>query len=148
VQIVTVFGGTGFLGRRIVRHVHDKGFSVRIASRRPNPSSGDDPQLPSIAADIYDGPSIARAVAGAFGVVNAVSLYVEHGTETFDAMHVTAAERLANEARKAGVESLVHISGIGADTQSPSPYIRARGQGERDLWRGDSDPTSRAVRPR
>ena len=56
---------------------------------------------------------------------------VERGTETFDAMHVTAAERLAraNEARKAGVESLVHISGIGADAQSPSPYIRAPGQG-------------------
>ena len=129
-QIVTVFGGTGFLGRRIVRHLHEKGFSVRIASRRPNPSNGDDPQLRSIAADIYEGPSIARAVVGAFGVVNAVSLYVGRGTETFDAMHVTAAERLANEARKAGVESLVHISGIGADTQSPSPYIRARGRGE------------------
>ena len=112
-QIVTVFGGTGFLGRRIVRHLHDKGFSVRIASRRPNPSSGDDPQLRSIAADIYEGPSIARAVAGAFGVVNAVSLYVERGTETFDAMHVTAAERLANEARKAGVEfsSTSQVSG-------------------------------------
>jgi uncharacterized protein YbjT (DUF2867 family) len=130
VQIVTVFGGTGFLGRRIVRHLHDKGFFVRTASRRPNPSSGDDPQLRSIAADIYDGPSIARAVAGAFGVVNAVSLYVERGTETFDAMHVMAAERLANEARKAGVEYLVHISGIGADEQSSSPYIRARGRGE------------------
>ena len=70
-------------------------FSVRIASRRPNPSSGDDPQLRSIAADIYERSSVARAVAGAFGVVNAVSLYVERGTETFDAMHVRAAERLA-----------------------------------------------------
>ena len=129
VQIVTVFGGTGFLGRWIVRHLHDKGFFVRIASRRPNPSSGDDLQLRSIAADIYDGPSIARAVAGAFGVVNAVSLYVERGTETFDAMHVMAADRVA-KARKAGVEYLVHISGIGADAQSPSPYISARGRGE------------------
>ena len=129
-QIVTVFGGTGFLGRRIVRDLHDKGFSVRIASRRPNPSSGDDPQLRFITADIYEGPAIARAVAGAFGVVNAVSLYVERPTETFDAIHVMAAERLANEARKAGVERLVHISGIGADAQSPSPYIRARGRGE------------------
>ena len=129
-QIVTVFGGTGFLGRRIVRHLHDKGLSVRIASRHPNPSSGDDPQLRSIAADIYEVPAIARAVAGAFGVVNAVSLYVERRTETFDAIHVMAAERLANEARKAGVERLVHISGIGADAQSPSPYIRARGRGE------------------
>ena len=129
-QIVTVFGGTGFLGRRIVRDLHDKGFSVRIASRRPNPSSGDDPQLRSIAADICEGPAIGRAVAGAFGVVNAVSLYVERRTETFDAIHVMAAERLANEARKAGVERLVHISGIGVDAQSPSPYIRARSRGE------------------
>jgi len=60
-----MFGGTGFLGRRIVRHLHDKGFSVRIASRRPSPSSGDDPQLRSIAADIHERPSIASAIAGA-----------------------------------------------------------------------------------
>ena len=63
-------------------------------------------------------------------MVNAVSLYVARGKETFHAVHVAAAERLANEARKAGVERLVQISGIGADAQSPSPYIRARGQGE------------------
>ncbi len=130
VQTVTVFGGTGFLGRRIVRHLHEKGYSVRIASRHPNSSSGDDPQLRSIAADIHDRQSIASAVAGAFGMVNAVSLYVERGIETFHAVHVAAAERLAKEARKAGVECLVQISGIGADAQSPSPYIRARGQGE------------------
>jgi len=130
VQIVTVFGGTGFLGRRIVRHLHDKGFSVRVASRRPNPSSGDNPQLRSIAADIHEGPSITSAVAGAIGVVNAVSLYVERGKDTFRAVHVAAAERLANESRQAGVEYLVQISGIGADPNSSSPYIRARGQGE------------------
>ena len=60
-------------------------------------------------------PSIARAVAGAFGVVNAVSLYVERGTETFDAMHVTAAERLANEARKAppSLPPVVLVSAVG-----------------------------------
>jgi uncharacterized protein YbjT (DUF2867 family) len=130
VQIVTVFGGTGFLGRRIVRHLHDQGFSVRVASRRPNLSSGNGPQLRSIAADIHDRPSIVNAVAGAFGVVNAVSLYVERGKETFHTVHVAAAARLADEARKAGVERLVQISGIGADAQSPSPYIRARGEGE------------------
>jgi uncharacterized protein YbjT (DUF2867 family) len=130
VQVVTVFGGTGFLGRRIVSHVRDKGFSVRIASRRPKRSSGDDPELRSIAADIRERQSIATAVEGAFGVVNAVGLYVERGTETFHAVHVVAAERVAEEARKAGVKRLVHISGIGADAHSSSPYIRARGQGE------------------
>ena len=130
VQIVTVFGGTGFLGRRIVRHLHDKGYSVRIASRHPNLPSGDDPQLRPIAANIHDRQSIASAIAGAFGVVNAVSLYVARGKETFHTVHVAAAERLAIEARKTGVERFVQISGIGADAQSPSPYIRARGQGE------------------
>jgi NADH dehydrogenase len=133
VQVVTVFGGTGFLGRRIVRHVRDKGFSVRIASRRPKRSSGDDPELRSIAADIRERQSIATAVEGAFGVVNAVSLYVERGTETFHAVHVVAAEQVAEEARKAGVERLVHISGIGADAHSSSPYIRARGEGEQSV---------------
>jgi uncharacterized protein YbjT (DUF2867 family) len=130
VQVATVFGGTGFLGRRIARHVRDKGFSVRVASRRPTRSSGNDPELRSIAADIRERQSIATAVEGAFGVVNAASLYVERGTETFHAVHVVAAERVAEEARKAGVEHLVHISGIGADAHSSSPYIRARGQGE------------------
>ena len=130
VQIVTVFGGTGFLGRRIVRHLHDKGYSVRIASRHPNPPSGDDPQLRAIATNIHDRQSIVSAIAGAFGVVNAVSLYVARGKETFHTVHVAAAERLAHEARKAGVERFVQISGIGTDAQSPSPYIRARGQGE------------------
>jgi uncharacterized protein YbjT (DUF2867 family) len=128
-QLVTVFGGTGFLGRRIVRHLHDKGFAVRIASRHP-PTGDGDPRLQHIAADIREEGPVAAAVAGAFGVVNAVSLYTERGKETFHAMHVAAAERLAEEARKAGVERLVQISGIGADAQSRSRYIRARGQGE------------------
>jgi uncharacterized protein YbjT (DUF2867 family) len=129
-RLVTVFGGTGFLGRRIVGHLRAEGFAVRVASRHPKPQEGDDPQLSSIAADIHDASSINTAVAGGFGVVNAVSLYAERGRETFQAVHVAAAERLANAARKAGVERLVQISGIGADAKSGSPYIRARGQGE------------------
>ena len=130
VQIVTVFGGIGFLGRRIVRHLHEKGYFVRIASRHPSPPRGDVPQLRSIAADIHERTSVASAIAGAFGVVNAVSLYVARGKETFHTVHVAAAQRLANEAHKAGVESFVQISGIGADSESRSHYIRARGEGE------------------
>jgi uncharacterized protein YbjT (DUF2867 family) len=125
-QSVTVFGGTGFLGRRIVRQLHDKGFAVRIASRHASLATGDDPQMQHMVADIRDERSIATAVAGAFGVVNAVSLYVERANETFQAVHVAAAERLAVEARKAGAERFVQISGIGADAASSSAYIRAR----------------------
>ena len=63
-------------------------------------------------------------------MVNAVSLYLERGTETFHALHVKAAERLARQAQRAGVERLVHVSGIGADAASGSPYIRSRDEGE------------------
>ena len=133
-RTVAVFGGTGFLGRRVVRHLRKRGFSVRIATRHPNGGAGlfalDDPQLQSVEADINDGQSVARALAGAYGVVNAVSLYVEHGTETFHSLHVECAQRLATQARQAGVERLVHVSGIGADVASPSLYVRKRGEGE------------------
>ena len=69
-------------------------------------------------------------LAGAYGAVNAISLYVEHGTETFHSLHVECAQRLATQARQAGVERLVHVSGIGADVASPSRYVRKRGEGE------------------
>ena len=131
-RIVTVFGGTGFLGRRVVRHLRGQSLPVRIASRHPErvPSPSEGSALQSIRADINDEAAVAAAVAGAYGVVNAVSLYLERGTETFHALHVKAAERLARQARLAGVERLVHISGIGADAKSNSPYIRNRGKGE------------------
>jgi uncharacterized protein YbjT (DUF2867 family) len=133
-RTVVVFGGTGFLGRRVVRHLRKRGFSVRIASRHPDRGDGlfalDDPQLQSVEADIHDEQSVAHALAGAYGVVNAVSLYVEHGTETFQSLHVECAQRLATQACQAGVERLVHVSGIGADATSPSLYVRKRGEGE------------------
>src|SRR4051812_3720857 len=84
----------------------------------------------TVAADVHDEAAVAAALAGAFGAVNAVSLYVEHGRESFDAVHVEGAARLARHAREAGVERLVHVSGIGADPGSAAPYIRARGRGE------------------
>ena len=89
-RVVTVFGGTGFLGRRIVGRLRAKGFAVRVASRSPKPQQGNDPQLSSIAADIHDAASIDIAVAGGFGVVNADSL-CRARQETFQAVHVEAA---------------------------------------------------------
>jgi uncharacterized protein YbjT (DUF2867 family) len=131
---VTVFGGTGFLGRRIVRHLRHREFPVRIASRHPDRAhrqfGPDDPQLQSVEANIHDERSVADALAGAYGVVNAVSLYVEHGLETFHSVHVESAQQVAVQAHRAGVERLVHVSGVGADAASPSRYIRKRGEGE------------------
>ena len=119
-RTVTVFGGTGFLGRRIVRHLRSHGFRVRTASRHPDRGhrlfGPVDPQLQSVGANIHDERSVAEALAGAYGVVNAVSLYVEHGRETFHSVHVESAQRVAAQALRAGVDRLIHISGIGADT--------------------------------
>ena len=133
-RTVTVFGGTGFLGRRIVRHLRCREFPVRIASRHPDREhrqfGPDDPHLQSVEANIHDERSVADALAGAYGVVNAVSLYVEHGQQTFHSVHVESAQRVAAQAHRAGVERLVHVSGIGADAASPSRYIRKRGEGE------------------
>jgi NADH dehydrogenase len=133
-RTVTVFGGTGFLGRRIVQHLRASEFAVRIASKHPDRGRRvfgiDDPHLQSVQADIREEQSIVNAIAGAYGVVNAVSLYVERGRETFHSIHVEAAQRVAAVARRTGVERLVHVSGIGADAASPSLYIRKRGEGE------------------
>lgn len=125
---ITVFGGTGFLGRRIVDRLLRAGWRVRVAARRAGEGSvGEAVACP---ADITDPAAVARAVAGAHAVVNAVALYSEHGRETFDSVHVEAAAGLARAVRAAGVERLIHVSGIGADPASLSRYVAARGRGE------------------
>ena len=148
-RVVTVFGGTGFLGRRVVRHLRNGEFSVRIASRHPERGEklfgSDDPRLQSVDANIRDERSVADALAGAYGVVNAVSLYVEHGRETFHSVHVESAQRVAAQAHQAGVERLVHVSGIGSDAASPSLYIRKRGEGELAVRAAFADAT--LIRP-
>jgi uncharacterized protein YbjT (DUF2867 family) len=128
ISCVTVFGGTGFVGRRIARHLRGSGTTVRIASRHPKRGEGD--SLEQIAADAHDERSVEAAVVGADGVINAISLYVEHGSDTFHSVHVEAAARIARAARRGGSKRFVHLSGIGADAGSPSPYIRSRGEGE------------------
>ncbi|MGF6178806.1 complex I NDUFA9 subunit family protein [Ensifer sp. 4252] len=134
VSNVTVFGGTGFVGRRIVSRLVDKGIDVRSVSRHPRKNKWDNAsdQRPSqqIEADILVPSSIVAAVAGSRAVVNAVSLYVERGKETFERVHVEAAAALATASRDVGVERFVQISGIGSNPNSRSNYIRARGRGE------------------
>ena len=148
-QDVTVVGGTGFLGRSIVRHLHDADFAVRIASRHPDRArslfSRDISGIEPVGADVNDDASVAAVVSGVWAVVNAVSLYVEHGRCSFQSVHVEAAKRVAVLARQAGVETLVHISGIGADAGSTSGYIRSRGKGEAVIL--DAFPSAKLIRP-
>jgi uncharacterized protein YbjT (DUF2867 family) len=132
---VVVFGGAGFLGRRLVRRLVTEGMTVRVAVRHPDPaqielrSMGFD-RFTVVPADVRDQASVAAAIAGANAVVNTVSAYVERGGVTFEAVHVQGAETVAREAVAAGVTRLVLVSGIGADADSGSSYIRARGRGE------------------
>jgi uncharacterized protein YbjT (DUF2867 family) len=133
-RVVTVFGGTGFLGRRVVQHLRLHEFCVRVASRHPERGyallHSDDPHLQLIKVDVHDEQLVADAVANVYGVVNAVSLYVEQGRETFHSVHVESAQRVAAQAQRTGVKRLIHVSGIGADPRSQSLYIRTRGEGE------------------
>ena len=124
----TVFGGTGFVGRRVVHHLRASGTHVRIVSRHRGLDKDDG--IEQIAADARDQRSVEAAVAGADSVVNAISLYVERGSDTFHSLHVETAARIARAARQAGIKRFVHVSGIGANAASPSPYIHSRGQGE------------------
>lgn len=146
---VAVFGGTGFLGRRIVDVLLEGNWPVRIVSRHPKrPAAVSATQSPveTVQADIQDEASVKRAVEGAHAVVNAVSLYVEKGgNRTFDAVHVQGAERLARLCREAKVNRLVHISGLGTETDSDSAYVRARAKGDQRVL--EQFPNATLLRP-
>jgi uncharacterized protein YbjT (DUF2867 family) len=147
--LVTVFGGSGFLGRRIVERLLLDGATVRVAARRPAAGAfGDDEEsgrLTAVAADIRDADAVAAAVAQADGAVNAVSAYVERGGTTYEGIHGRGAANLARACARQGVGRLIHISGIGADAASPSRYIAARGHGE--LVVREAFPRATILRP-
>lgn len=131
----TVFGGSGFVGRQVVRELARMGASVRVAVRRPDralflKTMGDVGQITPVAANVRDDESVAAAVAGADAVVNLVGILYESGAQTFEAVHHQAAGRIARAAATAGVRGLVQISAIGADESSPSAYARSKGAGE------------------
>jgi uncharacterized protein YbjT (DUF2867 family) len=147
---ISVFGGTGFFGRRLVQRLVAEGASVRVAVRHSERARSildavDPDRVAILRADIRDRTAVAAAVAGADAVVNAVSAYVEKGGVTFAAIHEKGAETMAREAAAAGVDRFVLISGIGADPDSRSPYIRARGRGE--LVVRQAFPGATIVRP-
>ena len=131
--LVTLFGGTGFLGRRIAARLLECGLRVRVAARHPErireifkSAEG----LETVRADVRDEASVAAAVEGAETVINSVALYVEQGDATFRAIHVEGARRVAEAAQQAGATKLLQISGIGAGTDAPSSYVRCRAEGE------------------
>ena len=147
---VTVFGGSGFLGRHLVKRLADAGARLRIAVRDPNAAyflkpAGDVGQIVPVAANIRDDTQVAAAVEGAWGVINLVGILFERGRQTFDAMHAEGARRIAEASAKAGAERLVQVSAIGAAMDSPSLYARTKAAGE--AWAREAFPDVTIVRP-
>lgn len=136
--LVTVFGGSGFIGRYVVRRLARRGARVRVAIRRPDDGLllrpyGGVGQIDLFQANLRDDASVARAVDGADRVVNLVGILYEGGNQTFDAVQADGAGRVAQAAAKAGVGALVHVSAIGADSQSEADYARAKADGEEQV---------------
>jgi uncharacterized protein YbjT (DUF2867 family) len=135
-RLATVFGGSGFLGRYIVRALVHQGWRIRVAVRRPDLAAFLQPiggvgQIQPVQANLRFPASIAAAVEGATAVVNVTGVKAESGAQTYTAVHVEGALAVARAASAAGVQTYVHISGIGADPNSASPYIASKGLGEK-----------------
>lgn len=133
--LVTVFGGSGFVGRAVVKRLAKAGWRIRVAVRRPEQAGflrpmGDVGQIALIQANLRHGPSVKAAVAGADAVVNLVGILSESSRQRFDLLHARGAGRLAEEARAAGVGALVHVSALGADAEAASVYARSKAAGE------------------
>jgi NADH dehydrogenase len=133
--LVTVFGGSGFVGSQVVRALARRGSRVRVAVRQPGRGYrlrmlGDVGQIEVVQANIRDAASIARALGGAEACVNAVAVLHESGRQTFQALHVAGAGAIAQAARAAGIGRYVQISALGASPDSPSAYARTKAAGE------------------
>jgi uncharacterized protein YbjT (DUF2867 family) len=134
-RLATVFGGSGFVGRYVVRNLARESWLVRAAVRRPDEAlflktSGVVGQITPLAANVRDRASVARAVAGADSVINLVGILHESGRQRFQAVQADGARMIAEEAARAGARRLVHVSAIGADPDSDSAYARSKAEGE------------------
>lgn len=135
-KVATVFGGSGFIGRYVVKRLAKLGYVVRVGVRDPEGAlflkpMGAVGQVVPLYAPVEGEAEVKRAVEGADIVVNLVGILAEHRRGQFQQVHKDGAERIARLAAAAGVPHLVHLSAIGADPESPSGYARSKGEGER-----------------
>jgi uncharacterized protein YbjT (DUF2867 family) len=134
-DVIVVFGGSGFVGRYVVRALARAGKRVRVAMRRPHLAvdlrvMGDVGQIQLVQANVRNADSVARALEGATGVINLVGILFEKGKQTFDSTQLDGARLVAEQAAKACISRYVHMSAIGADAASPSNYGRTKGAAE------------------
>jgi NADH dehydrogenase len=147
---VTIFGGSGFIGRHLVRRLAARGDIIQVAVRDTEGAlflkpMGDVGQITPVAASILDEPRVAAAVAGADAVVNLVGILYERGRQTFYGVHQVGARRVASAAAAAGITRVVHVSALGADRMSPSLYARTKWAGEQAVLA--TVPEATIVRP-
>lgn len=148
--IVTIIGGSGFIGRYIAQNMARRGWRVRVACRRPNEAMfvrtyGVVGQVEPVQCNVRDEASLARVIAGSEAVVYAVGILFESGKNKFQAVQAEGPARAARIAREAGAERFVLISAIGADPDSPSAYARTKAAGEKGVL--DAFPEAVILRP-
>ncbi|KGB83675.1 3-beta hydroxysteroid dehydrogenase [Rhodovulum sp. NI22] len=134
-KLVTIYGGSGFVGRYIARRMAKEGWRVRVAVRRPNEAGFVRPygvvgQVAPVFCNIRDDESVRAVMQGADAVVNCVGILAETGRNRFDAVQHEGAERIARIAAEEGIAHLVHLSAIGADAEAESAYARSKALGE------------------
>jgi uncharacterized protein YbjT (DUF2867 family) len=134
-RLMTVFGGSGFVGRHTVRALAKDGWRIRAAVRRPDLAGHLQPmggvgQIQAVQANLRYPQSVAAVVQGTDTVINAVGILVKSGPQTFQTLHVDGARAIARAAREAGARTLIHISAIGADPKSAGVYGRTKAAGE------------------
>jgi NADH dehydrogenase len=139
-RLVTIYGGSGFIGRYVARRMAELGWRVRVACRHPNEALwvrtyGVVGQVEPVLCNIRDEASVREVMVGADSVVNCIGVLAESGKNTFAAVQAEGAERIARLARAEGVEHLVQISAIGADADSASEYARTKAAGEAGVRR-------------
>lgn len=147
IKQVTVFGGSGFVGRAIVRALAQEGYQVRIACRRIElaeriKTAGDVGQITLVRTNLRNAASVKAAVAGSQAVVNASGIAFQRGRQSYQTVHVEGSRAIAEAAKAAGVQRLVHMSGIGADQRnSTNKYIRSKVDAEDAIVAGFPDAT-------
>lgn len=149
-RVVTVFGGSGFIGRQVVRRFAQAGWIVRAAMRDPVDGAflkpmGEPGQVIPIRVNITDKNAVRAAISGASCVVNMVGILFEKGKNGFDAIHRQGAETIAQATRDAAITTLIHMSALGADKNSASAYARSKALGEEAVLA--AVPTATITRP-
>lgn len=149
-KLVTIYGGSGFVGRYIARRMAKEGWRVRVAVRRPNEALHVKPygvvgQVEPVLCNVRDDASVRAAMVGADAVVNCVGTFDRGGKNNFTAVQAEAPGRIARIAAETGVGALVHISAIGADPEGGSLYAQSKGEGEKAVLA--AFPTAMILRP-